>query len=60
MHSAEFGMKNEDGQRKIYGAATLTSIEEIQHAATNPDIEYLRFDPYLIVNNYKDIVLTEV
>jgi len=53
-------MINQDNKRKIYGAAILTSIEEMTHAANNKEIEYLRLDPHLIVNNYKDIVLTKV
>mmetsp|Transcript_47525 Transcript_47525/g.34800 ORF Transcript_47525/g.34800 Transcript_47525/m.34800 type:complete len:290 (-) Transcript_47525:57-926(-) len=60
MHTAEFGMINQDNKRKIYGAAILTSIEEMQHAAHSKKIDYIRLDPHLIVNNYKEIVLTKV
>ena len=44
----------ENGKRKVYGAAILSSPEETEHAI-NGDAEYRRFNIPHIVNSKKEV-----
>ncbi|KAF6039269.1 Trh [Bugula neritina] len=44
--TVEFGLCEENGKMKVYGAGLLSSIGELQYALT-PKAEVLKFDPVL-------------
>lgn len=48
-YTVEFGLLVEDGQAKPFGAGILSSAGETVHAASDPDVLRLRFDPERIM-----------